>query len=699
LLPGLAAAQAPPLTATVTVAGRYQLTPPPGWTVKDLGETGMLLQPPEPAAWPLEIAVWPIPGGGQPAAVAAAAAQETALYRLAPYARTAQEDFVAGDGWSGLAVTGQIRHPDGKPRESVFVAFADEARFLVIGTFCEPGGAAQILHGDLGSVARSLVRLTPPPVAPAPPPGPAPVLPPARETPPPVAGPPVPPLVTPGEAPLPTLPAPLPTLPAPPAATGPKATPEPAALPLLPTLPPPVTPPVTPAPVPPVTPEPATPAPPQWISETPAPGLRVSHPADWRAVLINGRAEVRPAAAGAEPPATCGAFYWPWGRVPVGMGAAELARRVLGEWELVGAAAAGLAVRPEGAGVVLAGTVGPAPARRRLVAYCVVNGQAAALTGLYCAPEEFAARAPDLARVAASFTGGPWWLQAPREARGLTTWVDMDFGVLQVPTPPGWKIEGSVARANGVWGLRLQAVSADGRLAARWAQPALPFARELTPVLANLGWQEGDRYVNAPGEEALRVMRRLSPEAFATQVWLAQGGPLRGEVTVEETQARPEVATLAPGAQGQGAQVRLRTAGPQGPGQRLCLVAVADAPEIVGAHCWQGAVLEAEGPVGQAEQALAALRTMVSGAEVAPGNPAVPVEALADLLRRARLAVSGLPAPAGETPGLAAVLTALGPAGQGTAWAQPPQALALWPATAAAFVSTTVPELGADFWK
>lgn len=694
---------APAADASLLVGDLLRVTPPPGWQATLVAGQGAVLKPPDANAWPVEIALWPVPEGAQATPAAAAAAQETALFRLAPYARTSQRDFTTRDGRAGLTVFGQMKGADGQVRDSVFIAFAEGGKFVVLGTFAEAGQGPAAAAGEFDTIARSLVFVAPPP-----PPAELPAAP-VAPTPATVPGDPVKPampaptpVTTPGDA-LPTLPPALPA-PAAPAPTAPAA-PTPAGPSPQPAVPAAETTKTSPGreiTIPPVTPA-ATPG--TTSALTASLNFRLQVPADWQVRVTDGRVEATaPPAAGTAP--DTGVFCWLWGGLSPEAEPLRLARQCLEGWDLVGANAAGLAGRTVGRQGYLAGTLGPGAAPRRFVACCAISGDTALLSGFYCPPESFATRAPELVKILASFAGGPWWGRAsdtkPRPAAGL--WTDPDYGVLQVPVPAGWRLKGKLARVNGQWTIALEGVDeADRRCSFAWYQPLQPFYHELTPVLVNLGWREGDRYSSNPGETPARVLNRLEPEEALRRQVLAQGPGQLADVQVEGLPS-PEAAQLLTGANASGASYRLQGTSNGAVRERYCLVAVADAPEPADAGSWQIAVLQAEGPTGAGGTAAEVLRGVVAGAGVGPGSPGVPVATVQDLLRRAQTALRALPEPAPRPEGAFPVLAHLTERGTGGLWLVPPLGLDCWQRLARlegglTSGGLTMPELAPDFWK
>ena len=727
LLAGHCARAAAEASAQVTCGGRVRLTVPEGWQLTQAGDSGAVLRSPEAAGSPVELVGWDVPRGGEASPGAAAAAQETLLFRTSPYARLFARDFPTSTGEVGLLVVGQVKAAGGAVQNAVFVAFAVHQRYYVIGTFRAAGTEEDALGGAFGEVLRSLrfvepTALTRPAVPTAPVPtapavsAPSPTTPDPLSQPAPVALPVAPPLVPPATPPPvapraeePRLSAPQPPgegLPARrPGAVLP-ANPEPAPQPAL-TPPPLVAPPLAPAPPQaPVAPErPARATAPPVLYESPL-GFRLQHPAGWQVAVVKGHIEVTPPAGDGSGQPGAMALIWPLGRVAAGQNRAALARLLLGGLEGLGGGLAGLLARDEGDCTVLAGSAGVDGAQRRIVACCYARGDSALLTAMLSRPEEFEANTPALAGILASFSAGPWWADydGGTQAPG-TLWKDPTYGVLQVPVPPGWKTRGGLQNYNGLWTLFVETVSNDSRrITLTWQQPLVPLYRELTPVLRNLGWQEGDKYLANPGDQQLRILSRLSPQDFLTRYWLATPSQRLEGAVLDRLEARGEPAELL-GEKASGLVAQLHGVSEFGPRQREVLIATADAPARIGANCWQAAVLQADAPAGAMEDALETLRALVAGAELvdeAPGK--VPLSALATLLRGAQGALRALPPPLTAPPPARDVLGALNTRGKGDLWLLSPTALSPWQHADLRLRSDekpgdVFPELGGDYWK
>lgn len=153
-LAALSAVSAQPLTDLAGSALKVRL--PDGWSVQQLSAGGAVISAKDPHDGLVEVMAWPIPEGGEVSALAAAAAQETALYRMVPYARTAERRFVTDTGLAGLWVEGEVKPPDAPLAVSVFVAFAGVGKYFIIGTFSPPETLWRLHDGPFGRIVRSV---------------------------------------------------------------------------------------------------------------------------------------------------------------------------------------------------------------------------------------------------------------------------------------------------------------------------------------------------------------------------------------------------------------------------------------------------------------------------------------------------------------------------------------------------------------
>jgi hypothetical protein len=433
-------------------------------------------------------------------------------------------------------------------------------------------------------------------------------------------------------------------------------------------------------------------------------GFTVEHPAAWKTSVCGGRIEIAaPPGDGSALPAAM-VIIWPLAGVTEKQDPIELARRVLSTWDAVGAQASGFRGRIDNDCAILAGKIGDDKAHRRVVVSCHVSADTALVSALVARPEEFSGRLPVLTRTLSSFSGGPWWTSA-RNKDGATLWRDTAAGALETMIPNGWKARGGVQNYNGSWSVYLELASTDARrMCVMWQQPVTPVFRDLTLVLRNLGWQECDKYVANPGDQALRLLTRLSPQDFLTRYWLPNG-PLRLQgAVIDRLESSADATALANGSNPAAIRALLHGSDEDGPRERMCLIATADAPVRMGANCWQTAVLQAEAPQGHLDEAVSVLRSVVARAKPSPDGPAAAQTPLFQLLDGAKRSLAALPAPA-DAAMACDVLPNLKPRGEGQLWLLSPGALQVWQRASrrlqndGAQADTEIPELQAEFWR
>jgi hypothetical protein len=137
----------------------------------------------------------------------------------------------------------------------------------------------------------------------------------------------------------------------------------------------------------------------------------------------------------------------------------------------------------------------------------------------------------------------------------------------------------------------------------------------------------------------------------------------------------------------------LHDSGEDGQRERLVVLATADAPARIGANSWQAALLQAEAPPGALDEAVAALRAVVSGADLtAEAAQKASAPAVRDLLAGARQALAALPTPRPVAAPPRDVLAGLNPKGKGEMWLLSSAALQPWR-------RLDLPELQDQFWK
>lgn len=727
---------AEPVTQSLC-GGLVRLAVPTQWSVEGVGTQGAVLQPPGTGQQPIEVVLWPVPQGGDGSAVAAAAAQETLLFRRSPYSRRRVEPCKTHSGLEGLLVYGEVKDKAGAMWDSVFVAFAERGRYCVIGTFVSPGTADAAMTGPFGDIVNTVELLTSPvsvpsqpivnpttplapPSVPAIPPASVPATSPAPQEPssppPPVPSVPIAPLMP--VRPLPAVPQPLSTS-RPAAPLLPQSTtvlsvsqPHPGGLP----EPQPLITALQPATAP-LASARLTPEPPPVSSPAPAPtvvaepleayqsplGFTLQRPARWNVAVNDGYIEIaQPTEDGSGKPGAA-VLIWPLTGLTGSQDPAGLARKLLATWSIAAVGTDGLAIRQSNQGVVLAGTVGATGAGRRLVACCWTRGESGLLTALAIRPEDFTASLPTCLKILASFQAGPWWIQR-RDVPQTVIWQDPSSN-LRAPVPSGWKVRGGLQSFNGMCSLYLEGTSQDERrLSFLWQQPIVPLFHELTQMLRNLGWQEGDKYLSNPGDQQVRILTRLSPQDFLTKYWLQTPQQRLDEVVLDKFDMQAQTTSLLPGENSVGAVAVLHGQTGGKVRQRYCVVATANAPSGVGGNCWQAGVLQCEAPTGALDEALEALRTAVNGAEIAAGSTVEQVAAAQQLLQGARQALAALPVSQRQTPPTSNIFAGLGEAGKGTLWLLPVEGLQPWQRAcdrlaAQARPGDAVPELRLEFWK
>jgi len=170
------------------------LSLPDGWTVRqEIPGRGIVLDPPGGAAWPVEIAVWPV-SVGVTTPEEAAREHERIIGSRMQYRRLRQEPVVARTMGEGVFVEGAAAPRDGREVTALFAVFLVGAKGYVVGTFAQPADAARARTDLIDPILNALSLTGAPPRGqpltdsrPAPPPSP-----PAGPQPSPVAEPPKP---------------------------------------------------------------------------------------------------------------------------------------------------------------------------------------------------------------------------------------------------------------------------------------------------------------------------------------------------------------------------------------------------------------------------------------------------------------------------------------------------------------------------
>lgn len=745
--------------------GLLRLRLPPEWTLTETTD-GLTLTAPDGAT--VEMKSWETPRGGDPSARAAACAHEALLFEQMPYRRSARQPITCRSGQQGLLVTGQVADGGGQLRGTTFAAFACAGRYFVASTLHatdQSGAGETAIRQIVGSVdlvdlptadtpvaptehtGTPAVRVgIPAPVAVLPPttavPQPEPELPkpaptaPEREGTVPQPGPPqgevTPALIQPQPANPGPMPAEVTSRPpslggpsvTPPAASPDEASHSTAALPA-PTIPAPSAPTVNPGPEATGPTSPAQPpavqdvAPAQTVreagmvrEESPL-GFSLEHPADWRVQLVEGHLEVVAPPDQGSPVPAAGVIIWPVSQLTVGQDPAELGRHLLAQSQLVGAEAVTLRARLADDVAVLAGKTGGLGAPRRVVACCYVSRDQGMLTAAVARPQEFDQRLPALLHVLESFDGGPWWADTDMPAAKTVLWQEPASGTgsaahggwLRLPVPDTWQVSGGVRLVGDVPAIAIEMHSADQpALRCLWRQPLVPLFRELTPVLRNLGWQEGDRYPANVRENALRVSARLSPQDYLTRHWLGEGPSRLENAVIDRLTVTQTAAPVAGQQNAAGVVVMLHGDAAEGPRQRICMVATADAAPGGEPNCWQVGVLEAEAPAGAVAEAMAVLHEAVAGAMVAEDTPAGVAARLREQIGGARLALEAQVGPAQTAVKHADVLAVRNTQARGRLWLCAPDALGPWRRAQQAqaqgqSLDAIMPELTSGYWQ
>ena len=407
-----------------------------------------------------------------------------------------------------------------------------------------------------------------------------------------------------------------------PAAPEPPATPTPAVPPAAAEpVPVPTTP---PTPAPPEVPEPPPttflPPPPRTLSVA---GFVVPDNEGWRASVSQGTLWV------VDPGGASGYFLWP-GRVPAGMKASDL----LAVWSQQASMKLALVESRQTAGGTLltANLEGPPP--RRAIILVWRSGERALLLGFYAPVAGWREQAVQLSRWLGQVTSSGWHQTVPDFSLPTETWVG-DQQMLSLALPAGWQAQGGARRLPKV-GLQISLNARGEDYQFAWQQPATPFFRQLTPILVSLGEQEGNTFRETDGEDYLRILNRRTPAEYV--LYLLQqpsAGLQNGQiVSVEPSEA---LAEMLPGADPQGAVVRVSGTHNTEPRERLYLVATASLPLSAGAFRWQGAYCYLDYPAGESAAAHACLRTLLGSARPvsATGEIAGVLTAYAEPLRQA----------------------------------------------------------------
>lgn len=442
-------------------------------------------------------------------------------------------------------------------------------------------------------------------------------------------------------------------------------------------------------------------------------GFSLEHPANWRVQLVAGHIEVAAVADEGSALPAAAVVIWPFSQVTTGQDPAELGRSLLEQTELVGPEAAVLRARVVDEAAVLAGQVGGLHAPRRVVACCYLQHDQGLLTAVLARPEEFEQRLPAMLHVLDTFQGGPWWSDTDTAERRMTIWQEPPVvstqgqrpGWLLLPVPEGWQVTGQSRLIDDlpVISVEMQSKEPAG-LRCLWRQPLAPMYRDLTPVLRNLGWQEGDRYPANVRENQLRVSARLAPQDYLTKRWLTESPARLENAVLDRLTVTQSVASLAGQQNAAGVIAMLHGDAAGGLRQRICLLATGDVAPGGEPNCWQVGILEAEAPAGAVAEAMAVLHAAVDGAMVVDTAPAIAAERLREQIGAARMALSAQIGPTRARVRHADVLAMRNTQGRGRLWLLPLTALEPWRQAGRALaqrqpLNDAMPELTADYWK
>lgn len=601
--------------APVTLlAGRCEVTVPEGWHVEaKYADTGVVIQPPDPRAWPVEIAAWAAPDGAEQSAEAAAAAHEAVLRRQYPYTRTSSEPLTGGDRLAGVLVTGRIATGGGQEVASLFAAFSRAGRYYVVGTFAVPDHADRTIERHLRPVLGGLqIRQSPlqqqqngdetteeiasekpgaTPDAPAVPPQ-VPETPQQSQT------------ETPEEsAAIGGTEAPV----------GPEYDTEPATVP-------------------------SQSAPDVPLFELTDAPLSVRAPADWTIEAANGRWTVHP--EGMEQTAL-GVLIWPLAVSGSHRDAGYIAREALKHWSPT--AGYDLQIRAEGSSAVIISGVGLGPGGPlRVLGFCRVAGDRALLSAMYVASRRSAKDWPTLTRILASIRVDSFDFAEPHYAPPTHDWTLPGAPEVTLQVPEGYRIRGELDCDGPVDALTIETVDpGPDRMYITVHQPVVPLFKGLSQLLVGLGYDAGDRYRSEATGQQYTLLSRMDPEEFILEYSNAESRiSLRTPeiIASEKTRAARRLLTSAD-ASGRHVVVE----GDSRLGRRRHHYLVATGGINTGdASTWQAAVIEAAAPVKKEHHILAAARILLESADIDPTGSARQIAA-ANLLRRAAEAVADFP--------------------------------------------------------
>lgn len=598
----------------------FSLEAPPGWAMQTVDGRGALLIGPEGGS-PVEVVLW---NALRPPATpeTALAEHEAVLSRSLDYRRDEVTEIVTEDGRSPLMVSGRVRLR-GRTEASVFGAYGEGDRHVIIGIFAPPDAITQIRDEVLERMMRSFRFEA---VA-----GPAP--PPAPEMPGPVAD---DPTAEDQAVPLPgeveTARAPL-TI-----GFGPEAEP--------------------------IGPEtPATEVP--WIRHMNPRGFSLSIPVDWEVTIEYGVIVCRPAVTGAAKQVLLIAPAY--GTDP---GAENVLRdviSVLPDLQLDRT----IAIEQQASVEVIDVN---ATGGQRVRATWAHRGRRGLLVAAIASRAQWEQALPRMAAIAASFEATAWRVPDPEgspradEAQGMICEL-----------PAGWKVSGGITEDAGepVIDLRVEEPVADGIFIA-WQQPMRPGLRDLTPLLQSLGWREGESYSTPEGGAGLLIYRRRNPEDMVTDILLPRHRQGLTDVAVEATWSRAGAALL-PGSEAAGSLVQIVGDTAAGRREQLYVAATARAEAPLAATCWEAAALQADAPEGRIAEAVEVLVRIVTSAEPAEEDSEQRrqrIRRIIDGARRSLEAIPGELVPDSHTRALRVLAAEVAPGGR--LWEIPAGSLDIW---------------------
>jgi hypothetical protein len=569
--------------------GRVTVAVPDDWQPPDsYGEDGMVLCPPDPRAWPVEVVLWPIPEGGAWTADAAAAAHEAVIGRAYPYTRRDSSAFLTTEGKRGLQVVGEVRTTSGRTVTSMFIAFVADEYYCAIGTFSLPDRYERALADYLQPIARSLQLAE------------------AGHEAPPIARPtvtdPPPAIVSPSHQP-PVQPRHDPT------AVVSLAVPHSAPL--------------------------------QVLGDD---FVQLRAPADWQLDRSDGRWIVRPSGVRGH---AMGVLIWPLVCDASDTTAADVARAALDQWQPSRGQSFQFRSGGEDATVSFTGIITAPAGSLQLVGTCTTDRQSALLTAIYMSPGQPDSDWRMMLETLTEVRIQPLVFARPNPKKQHHWWTPSALTELSVPIPYGWKARGQVERTADRWNISIEASDVGPkRLHVAWKQPMMPLFRELSDLLISMGYKASDRYTPEAGEAHYTLLARpQSPEQLVEKYCNGQSTLRLTDTRIVASNSLPELSGLLANGETEAAYVVVEGNSPLGPRRNHYIIAIAPATDA-GPYIWQAAVLEAAAPAEDYQPALHALKSMIEDARFDEGYAADP--ALRKMLGAASRAVSALPVAEGS---------------------------------------------------